>query len=57
MIEIRSWYGKKGKIPQVAHTYKVIGLMNEFQLAIGETTFVYFNDYCITTSKNSQTGN
>jgi dipeptidase len=39
MIEIRNWYGKKGKIQQVAHTYKVIGLMNEHQLAIGETTF------------------
>ena len=39
MIELRNWYGKKGKIPQVSHTYKVLGLMNEFQLAIGETTF------------------
>lgn len=38
-IEIRNWYGKKGNIPQVPHTYKVLGLMNEFQLAIGETTF------------------
>ncbi len=38
-IEIRNWYGKKGEIPQVAHTYKVLGLMNEHQLAIGETTF------------------
>ncbi len=38
-VEIRNWYGKKGKIPQVAHTYKVLGLMNEYQLAIGETTF------------------
>src|SRR5271157_3929580 len=28
-----------GKIPQVAHTYKVLGLMNEHQLAISETTF------------------
>ncbi len=36
---IRSWTGIKGKIPQVPHTYKVVGLMNEFQLAIGETTF------------------
>ena len=39
IIEIRNWYGKNEKIPQVAHTYRVIGLMNEFQLAIGETTF------------------
>jgi len=28
-----------GEIPQPAHTYSVIGNMNEFQLAIGETTF------------------
>ena len=27
------------QIPQVAHTYNVIGNMNEFQLAIGETTY------------------
>ena len=29
----------RGKIPQVPHTYKVLGLMNEHQLAIAETTF------------------
>ncbi len=29
----------RGKIKQVAHTYAVVGLMNEFQVAIGETTF------------------
>ena len=28
-----------GKIPQVRHTYKTLGFMNEHQLAIGETTF------------------
>lgn len=28
-----------GKIPEVAHTYSVIQFMNEYQLAIGETTF------------------
>jgi dipeptidase len=39
MVEIRGWRGVKGKIPQVAHTYKVVGLMNEHQLAMGETTF------------------
>lgn len=27
------------EIPQVAHTYNVVGNMNEYQLAIGETTF------------------
>lgn len=32
--------GVKGKIPQVSHTYAVLGFqMNEFQVAIGETTF------------------
>ena len=39
MLDIRNWYGKKGKIPQVLRTYKVVGLMNQYQLAIGETTF------------------
>lgn len=39
MAEVWSWGGSKGKIPQVPHTYKVVGLMNEHQLAIGETTF------------------
>jgi dipeptidase len=29
----------RGEVKQVAHTYAVVGLMNEFQLAIGETTF------------------
>ncbi|MFQ5721475.1 MAG: dipeptidase [Candidatus Aminicenantales bacterium] len=39
-FEIRDYNGKlKGKIKQVAHTYAVVGLMNEYQLAIGETTF------------------
>lgn len=28
-----------GQIPQPAHTYQVIGFMNEHQVAIGETTF------------------
>ena len=28
----------RGKIAQVAHTYKVVGLMNEYQVSIGETT-------------------
>lgn len=28
-----------GKIPQVRHTYNVVGNMNEHQLAIGETTY------------------
>ena len=33
--------GKKHKVHQVAHTYRKTGiLMNEYQLALGETTFV-----------------
>lgn len=28
-----------GQIPQVAHTYSVVGMMNEYQVAIGESTF------------------
>jgi len=36
-----SMSGKKFKIPQVPHTYALIGFqMNEFQLSIGETTFL-----------------
>ncbi|MBD3298331.1 MAG: hypothetical protein GF341_06730, partial [candidate division Zixibacteria bacterium] len=39
-IEITSWRGEvRGKVAQVSHTYSVVGLMNEHQLAIGETTF------------------
>jgi len=38
MVEIKTWRSVKGKIPQVPHTYKVVGLINEHQLAIGETT-------------------
>ncbi|MEA2031473.1 MAG: C69 family dipeptidase [candidate division Zixibacteria bacterium] len=39
-VEITDWSGNVlGKIPQVAHTYAVVGLMNEHQLAISETTF------------------
>ncbi|MCU0303063.1 MAG: C69 family dipeptidase [Thermoanaerobaculales bacterium] len=37
--EIRTWSGElRGTIPQVAHTHAVVGLMNEHQLAISETT-------------------
>ena len=39
-LEFRNRDGKIiAKIPQPPHTYKVVGLMNEFQLVIGETTF------------------
>jgi len=38
-LEIKDWSGKvRGVIPQVPHTYAVVGLMNEHQLAISETT-------------------
>ena len=39
-LEITDWHGNvRGKIPQVPHTYAVVDLMNEHQLAISETTF------------------
>lgn len=40
VFEIRTWRGELvGTIPQVSHTHAVVGLMNEHQVAIGETTF------------------
>ncbi len=41
MFQVVDWdSGKKLiKIPQVAHTYSVVGNMNEWQLTIGETTY------------------
>jgi len=39
VLEIKEWSGTvRGTIPQVAHTYAVVGLMNEHQVAISETT-------------------
>lgn len=40
-LDIIEWDSgeKKGQIPQVAQTYSVVGNINEFQLAISETTF------------------
>ncbi len=39
-VEVKDWSGKpRGKIKQVPHTYAFVGLMNEYQLAISETTF------------------
>jgi dipeptidase len=39
VVELKDWSGKlRGTIPQVAHTYAVVGLMNEHQVAISETT-------------------
>jgi len=41
MRDIYEWDTGKylGQIPQVSHTYSVVGNINEFQVAIGETTF------------------
>ena len=41
MRDIYEWDTGKflGKIPQPSHTHSVVGNINEFQLAIGETTF------------------
>ena len=39
-VELKDWSGNvRGKVKQVPHTYAVVGLMNEHQLAISETTF------------------
>lgn len=41
LMDIYEWDTGRflGRIPQAAQTYNVVGNMNEFQLAIGETTF------------------
>jgi dipeptidase len=41
MMDVYEWDTQKfkGRIKQVAHTYSVVGNMNEHQLAIGETTY------------------
>jgi dipeptidase len=41
MLDVYEWDTGKflGKIKQVAHTYSVVGNINEHQLAIGETTY------------------
>lgn len=41
MLRVYEWDTGKflGEIPQVPQTYRVVGNMNEFQLAIGETTY------------------
>ena len=40
MVDATRWEDAKlhGQVKQVAHTYAVVGQMNEHQLAIGETT-------------------
>lgn len=41
LMDVYEWDTNKflGKIPQVSHTYSVVGNMNEHQVAIGETTY------------------
>lgn len=41
MVDVYEWDSGKflGKIPQIAHTYSVVGNMNQHQLSIGETTY------------------
>ena len=41
ILDVYEWDTGKylGKIPQVSHTYSVVGNMNEHQVAIGETTY------------------
>jgi dipeptidase len=39
-LDITDWYGNvRGRIKQVPHTYAVVGMMNQHQLTISETTF------------------
>lgn len=41
MLDVYEWDTGKfmGRIPQIAHTYSVVGNMNQHQLSIGETTY------------------
>ena len=41
MLDIYEWDTGNliGRIKQVLHTYQVVGLMNEYQVSVGETTF------------------
>ena len=43
MRDIYEWDTGKflGKIPQITHSYSVVGNMNEYQVAIGETTWSF----------------
>jgi dipeptidase len=52
MLDIYEWDTGKymGQIEQVTHTYRVIGNMNENQVAIAETTFGGRNELCDTTA-------
>ena len=37
-VELDDWNGGTVKVKQISHTYAVVGLINEHQVAIGETT-------------------
>ena len=41
MMDVYEWDTNRflGRIPQVSHTYSVVGNINEHQVAIGETTY------------------
>ena len=41
MRDVYDWDGGmyRGQIPEISHTYNVVGNMNEWQVAIGETTY------------------
>jgi dipeptidase len=41
MLDVYEWDTNRflGRIPQISHTYSVVGNMNEHQVAIGETTY------------------
>ena len=41
LLDVYEWDTNKflGRIPQLSHTYSVVGNMNEHQVAIGETTY------------------
>jgi dipeptidase len=53
MLDIIEWDSQRFlcQIPQAARTYNVVGNMNEFQLAIGETTFGGREELVDTTGK------
>jgi len=47
MLKVYDWDSNRylGEIPQVDHTFKTIGNMNEYQVAIGETTWGGSEDF------------
>ncbi|MCU0372493.1 MAG: C69 family dipeptidase [Ignavibacteria bacterium] len=53
MMDVIEWDSQRFlcQIPQVEHTYNVVGNMNEFQLAIGETTYGGREELVDTTGK------